>query len=90
MTAADERGDVKEVRLLADGELVATSRTFPFQSGTRRPRRPSVRRSRSWLEHQRFLTSTRGLQPRTCVSPAGETITRKRRPTRFKRWTPKL
>ncbi len=31
VTAADERGDMKEVRLLVDGELVATSRTFPFQ-----------------------------------------------------------
>ena len=31
MTAADERGDMKEVRLLADGELVGRFGTFPFQ-----------------------------------------------------------
>ncbi len=31
VTAADERGDMKEVRLLADGELVDTHQTFPFQ-----------------------------------------------------------
>ena len=31
VTAADERGDMKEVRLRADGELVGTLRTFPFQ-----------------------------------------------------------
>jgi hypothetical protein len=31
VTAADERGDMKEVRLLADGEPVGTMRTFPFQ-----------------------------------------------------------
>ena len=31
VTAADARGDMKEVRLLADGELVGTNRTFPFQ-----------------------------------------------------------
>ena len=31
VTAADERGDMKEVRLLADGELVDTKYTFPFQ-----------------------------------------------------------
>jgi Big-like domain-containing protein/collagen triple helix repeat protein len=31
VTAADERGDMKEVRLLADGQLVGTKYTFPFQ-----------------------------------------------------------
>ena len=31
VTAADESGDMKEVRLLADGELVDTHSTFPFQ-----------------------------------------------------------
>jgi hypothetical protein len=31
VTAADERGDMKEVRLLADGVLVDTKYTFPFQ-----------------------------------------------------------
>ena len=31
VTAADERGDLKEVRLLADGVLVDTKYTFPFQ-----------------------------------------------------------
>ena len=31
VTAADERGDMKEVRLLADGVLVGTKYTFPFQ-----------------------------------------------------------
>ena len=31
VTAADERGDMKEVRLFADGELVDTKYTFPFQ-----------------------------------------------------------
>ena len=31
VTAADERGDLKEVRLLADGELVGRNSTFPFQ-----------------------------------------------------------
>ena len=31
VTAADERGDLKEVRLLADGVLVGRNSTFPFQ-----------------------------------------------------------
>jgi hypothetical protein len=31
VTAADERGDMKEVRLLADGEQVGRAGTFPFQ-----------------------------------------------------------
>jgi hypothetical protein len=31
VTAADERGDMKEVRLLADGQLVGRFGTFPFQ-----------------------------------------------------------
>jgi Zinc carboxypeptidase len=31
VTAADARGDLKEVRLLADGELVGRHATFPFQ-----------------------------------------------------------
>ena len=31
VTAADERGDMKEVRLLADGQLIGTKYTFPFQ-----------------------------------------------------------